>query len=290
MNFQTPKFNPVLHHRPEELRQGRQYVRGAVEWQGETVEFTVRLLDCHTLKRPETIGYDHPAPAFSRVFLFHGAAATYEDEDRKCELLPDRIWFLPAGRRFRLLYPCGIGQTVYHLHLADFAGRGIFTATDPLRELNDSALFATLATAATPNASPLSRLTAAMSIAEAMLADRLDVMAEQAGQMRYFSPLFNWLENLPPAQITVRDLAERMGLTPDTLSHRFRRRLGISVKQYLNDLVRQRAQEALLHSGATTAEIAFQLGFRSEKYFHRFFRLQCGETPGSYRRRKPEIS
>ncbi len=129
-----------------------------------------------------------------------------------------------------------------------------------------------------------------MAVSEAALEGKLDELAERAVHIRHFTPLFAALSSMPPAQINIQELAEKLSLGADTLSHQFRRRMGCSLKSYLNELLVQRAQEELLHSSSTVEEIAGRLGFRNEKYFHCFFKRHCGESPGRYRKSHSPLS
>ncbi len=144
MSELNPVFRPVIHHRPEELKQARLHFRVNLEFRGELIKFSCKLLAYHEVRRADAVAYDHPEPGFSRVFLFHGVGADYEDETQRREMRPGLVYFLPAGRRFKMRYRPGTRQIAMHLHLTDAVGRGVFSAHDPLLEFDRPELSATL--------------------------------------------------------------------------------------------------------------------------------------------------
>lgn len=84
--------------------------------------------------------------------------------------------------------------------------------------------------------------------------------------------------------LTMAQLAARAGMKESTLCQVFRRGMGLTVKQYLNALIVQRAQEMLL-SPILVKEIAWRLRFQDEYYFSRFFKRHVGLSPNEYRGR-----
>ena len=99
-----------------------------------------------------------------------------------------------------------------------------------------------------------------------------------------YEKLLAFLEEKANAQTGIDDLAAIAGMSRDTLSRRFSRECGITVKQALSQSLIRRAERLLLQPGVTAREVSRQLGFSSEYYFNRFFRQHTGRTPGEYRR------
>lgn len=77
------------------------------------------------------------------------------------------------------------------------------------------------------------------------------------------------------------DLAQRVGLSPSTLSRRFNQQLGVSIADYRNRIRLERFLEA--YGPATTVlAAALAAGFGSYPQFHRVFRQFMGTTPRDY--------
>lgn len=84
--------------------------------------------------------------------------------------------------------------------------------------------------------------------------------------------------------ISVTDLAEKYGYTPDYFSTLFKKYMGISTIGFINK-VRINASKALLANyGVSIREVAYSCGFSDEKYFMRVFRQVEGMTPTEYRK------
>ncbi len=73
--------------------------------------------------------------------------------------------------------------------------------------------------------------------------------------------------------------------TPEHLCKSFRRYLGCTPTEFINELKIRHAARLLADTGEEIPEIAARLQFESLSYFHRRFREQFRLTPAEYRRR-----
>lgn len=78
-------------------------------------------------------------------------------------------------------------------------------------------------------------------------------------------------------------LAEQVHFSQEYLLRIFKKKEGITILQYINDLKLSAAKQMLSDSELPIREIADQLGFASQGYFGRFFRNKMGLTPNAYR-------
>jgi AraC-like DNA-binding protein len=83
---------------------------------------------------------------------------------------------------------------------------------------------------------------------------------------------------------TVELLARAAGLSRPAFARQFLRMLGLSPMRYLTQKRMQAAAEMLLGSDAALAEVALQVGYRSEFAFNRAFKKHYQVPPGVYRR------
>lgn len=88
--------------------------------------------------------------------------------------------------------------------------------------------------------------------------------------------------------ITLRMIADRVGLGRERLSRLFHASLGISFSEYLNQVRLDHCRELLRNSNKPITECAFESGFQSISQFNRRFKAAEGITPGEYRRRSFE--
>ena len=79
------------------------------------------------------------------------------------------------------------------------------------------------------------------------------------------------------------NLAEQVHFSQEYLLRIFKKKEGITILQYINDLKLAAAKQLLTDSELQVKEIADRLGFASQGYFGRFFRNKTGLTPNAYR-------
>jgi len=85
--------------------------------------------------------------------------------------------------------------------------------------------------------------------------------------------------------ISLKDVAEYVGLSSCRLAHLMKDFTGQSVSQTLHNVRVRRAQELLRNSSKSCAEIGYEVGFGDQSYFTSHFRKQTGITPARYRKR-----
>lgn len=86
-------------------------------------------------------------------------------------------------------------------------------------------------------------------------------------------------------RLTVRALKVRCRIRDNNVAYRFKYEMGVSIKEYIEDL-RIAAAGHLLRSGEHNAwEVATAVGYSHLQTFYRAFRRRFGCTPGDYRGR-----
>ena len=84
-------------------------------------------------------------------------------------------------------------------------------------------------------------------------------------------------------RLTLSDVANRVGLSPDYLGKLFRLELRRSFREYLTGLRIEEAKRLLRDGSANLGDIAYACGFDDPSYFTRVFRKTIGITPSRYR-------
>ncbi len=85
--------------------------------------------------------------------------------------------------------------------------------------------------------------------------------------------------------VTHAEAAAVAQLTPASFSRFFKKALGRTFEDYVNEVRISRACNALAEPGRSVIDIAFDVGFNSVAHFNRRFRHVKGMTPTEYRRR-----
>ncbi len=89
------------------------------------------------------------------------------------------------------------------------------------------------------------------------------------------------MQSSPGAQM--HEVAERVGLEPSAFSRAFRRLTGMNFSDYSRSVRVWRARTLLSESDMPITDICFEAGFNNLSNFNRYFRMETGLTPRSYR-------
>ncbi|MDE6065158.1 MAG: AraC family transcriptional regulator [Lachnospiraceae bacterium] len=84
--------------------------------------------------------------------------------------------------------------------------------------------------------------------------------------------------------ITMADIAQAAGYSPNYLSRKFREAAGIGVHEYLVFIRLQHAALELITTDDSITEIALRCGFSDSNYFKDAFKKRYGVTPRAYRK------
>jgi AraC-like DNA-binding protein len=93
----------------------------------------------------------------------------------------------------------------------------------------------------------------------------------------------------PARPWTVATLAHELAMSRSAFAARFSELVGEPVMQYVTRWRMHVALSALKDQGATVAELAHRLGYRSEAAFARAFKRVLGIPPGAVKRRAVEV-
>ncbi|MEU4805339.1 helix-turn-helix transcriptional regulator [Actinosynnema sp. NPDC023587] len=91
-------------------------------------------------------------------------------------------------------------------------------------------------------------------------------------------------EELPHEQ-SVRGYASRIGVTPKHLADVVKRTTGKRPAEIIRAALAVEAKRLLTHTDLTVAQVSDRLSFDNPSYFGRFFKRECGMSPGEFRRR-----
>ncbi len=96
----------------------------------------------------------------------------------------------------------------------------------------------------------------------------------------------NLIEHNLSGQISVADLAEKLGINPSYLTRIFKQKHSKSPKDYILDHKIKRAKELLKNTDVSVTDIARSVGFDDPLYFSRLFKKRTTLTPTKYRVKK----
>ena len=107
-----------------------------------------------------------------------------------------------------------------------------------------------------------------------------------AASLNYrLKPLFDYIEHFYNLPLTLDQLAEVIGITPQHLCHVFKKTTGLRVFQYINSVRIMKSKELLLqYPHLQVKEIARRCGFDDANYFSTVFRKHEQLSPNDYRK------
>ncbi|NLI94947.1 MAG: AraC family transcriptional regulator [Erysipelotrichaceae bacterium] len=92
-----------------------------------------------------------------------------------------------------------------------------------------------------------------------------------------------YIENNFQHKVSVQDIADNVGITPNYLSAIFVEHLGLSPKQYLTNLKMEKAIDLLLNNNDPIKDIAKAVGYDNALHFSGEFKKHTGQSPSIYR-------
>lgn len=96
--------------------------------------------------------------------------------------------------------------------------------------------------------------------------------------------ILDYVENHFREPITLEDASETLGLNREYFCRFFKKNMGISFMQYVNEVRASHVYESLIHTDSSIAELAEKNGFFNQKQFNKTFRdLYCC-TPTAVRK------
>lgn len=87
------------------------------------------------------------------------------------------------------------------------------------------------------------------------------------------------------SRTTLKEIAEKLGFSPNYLGHLFQKKTGQSFSDYVIQCRLRRSCQLLLDPLMRIYEVADQLGYKNVLYFNRQFKKHMGLTPSEYRKK-----
>ena len=204
--------------------------------------------------------------------------------DGSVELLPDRIYFIPA---YSVLNSEIDGEMEkYYIHFqADFIDFGLYRHLFDRCSVPADAMTRYLFDTVMENykiETPAAQRKVCGAM-ELLLADLLENLAVQPRDVDKFRPVLEWIQEHYREKITVSQLAQMMNLSTVYFSNAFKAAFHISPKQYLQGKRLYESQRLLTRTDLSIREIAERVGFDNENYFSEFFSEKAGISALKFR-------
>ena len=84
--------------------------------------------------------------------------------------------------------------------------------------------------------------------------------------------------------LSVSEIAEHVGITPNSLSAKFHSEVGVTPMAYMNKLRMEQAAKLLRDTKLSIPSICYRIGIEDSNYFTRCFKKEYGMPPSEYRK------
>lgn len=101
--------------------------------------------------------------------------------------------------------------------------------------------------------------------------------------------LETYIEENLQEELTRSDLAARVFLHPDYLSHIFKEKTGMSISDYIIHARLERAKVLLRSTEGRISEVSQQVGYTNTAYFTKLFKRATGMTPKEFRKEQESV-
>ncbi len=263
-----------------DFRENQNSIQYTFNHKGNTLSINLNLITAGLDHRLEKQFFSHPKPTFSRLFCFKSGMATLQCNHKTHRLKTGLIYLLPDNTAFEVDYePSSL--CYFHFECKDFSSLSLFSDLLDIQFIDDPQLFSQLTKAQKENQHAMSSilLTTLLKFCQ----PQFDRLSHKKKVSERFKPIFEIIQNSKVALLRIEQLARELKTSKEALSKDFSRRMGLSLKSYLNQIDQERAMHLLLHTSLTIQEVTHRLGYSNTSYFYKVFKKRTGFSPREYR-------
>ncbi|VBB05736.1 Hypothetical protein LUCI_0947 [Lucifera butyrica] len=92
----------------------------------------------------------------------------------------------------------------------------------------------------------------------------------------------NYIKNNYNGRISLEELAEKLNVTPEYISHLFTKEIGQSFSSYVKEYRIKLAEKLIMEGSLKLYEIGERVGYKDPKYFNKMFKEVTGICPKKY--------
>jgi len=230
---------------------------------------------------------NHKEIAYHRLYLLTEGRAQMHLKTGTIELLPGRVYFIPA---FSVLSGSVSGKmNKYYIHfqvdsmlfdIYRYLSEDLSVAATPISEC----LFCTvLENYASSTVSSRLKVQGAMNL---IMSDFISGISTDKMALMRFAPVLEYINDNFSRKIKLEQLAELMNINTMYFSNSFKSVFNISPKQYILNKRLIESKRLLLETEMSVKEIAYSVGFENENYFSEFFSSKVGISALRFRNRE----
>lgn len=248
----------------------------------------INILDHGLFKGDSSWRHKDVKSPFNRLYLVLDGEGYLQSGSIKTMLMPGMMYLIPVNSTNTYVCDSFIRKFYLHFRAEIYYGRDIFEALSSTVSLayDVNWLLRLIEEVREEKLSSIYKFKGFLFDVIDRFASSVPAVNEQQMDVVYkYCDLFRYVKDNCSAKLNLKELSGILGYRYDSLSKKFRRDMGYSLKSYLNKSLVQAAKEKLLLSEMNIKEIAYNLGFTDEFYFSRFFKKHTGISPKEYRKK-----
>ena len=250
-----------------------------------SAEFTVRIFSSGDALCGNEWQANEPSPPYSRLYYIAEGSGTVICKQGKIALTAGKLYLLPSG--FPFFHSCehSMRQIYFHIDLVNRGGYDLLRSVDRVLSLDiDSADLKRLeALYSSQQTVDIMQLRTLLLRHITTMLSQSRISLERATYSDCVSRAIEIITDRPRISLSVAEIAEQCFVSPDTLAHRFKKEVGVSVGKYIDELVMFAAEQMLQSTDLPLSKISSTLEFCDQFYFSRRFKQHRGISPQSYR-------
>lgn len=222
-----------------------------------------------------------------RLYLLTEGSAVMRLYDGEIELVPNRVYFVPA---FSVRDSSIVGEmNKYYIHFqSDSTVLSLYRYLSgkysvEANELSEYLFKTVVDNYADPSLGAHFRVRGALDM---LLADFISELSAERMALSRFEGVLRYIDENYRSPITLSELAALMNISTMYFSNYFKETFHVSPKQYILNKRLAESQRLLLESRMSIKEIAYSVGFENENYFSEFFSQKLGISAMKFRKRE----
>lgn len=225
------------------------------------------------------------SPPYSRLYYTVSGGGEIVTENGTVELKPDTLCLLPYGYPFEYHCDSRMEQLYFHIHFTNSSQFDLLSGINQVLTLNVSHAHIDCLLKLYDHGD-LNDIIALRSIINSDISEILrehNVELEPKSYTEYVAAAIKFIEENLSVNLTVKDISLALYVSPSTLSHKFKKELGMPIGKYIDNIVLYRAEQELLGTELSISEISRKHGFYDQFYFSMRFKEKFGCSPKKYR-------
>ncbi len=225
---------------------------------------------------------------FNRLYFVISGSATITNSHNNVSLNPGNVYVIPLYNTYD--YKCldKLHKFYIHFRIEYIPGHDLFEGQKYCKSLPmDSSKLDTLLECIKSNdiGNFITGKGIILDFVGRFISEFSENISDQINITNKYIKLYDFVRSNCSASLRVTDLVKFMGISLSKLSKDFKNDTGVTLKNYLDSKIIQKAQELLLVTDLSIKKISSDLGFLDEFHFSRFFKRHVNISPNIYRQR-----